>query len=55
LKTVLPRTNVPHHESMGSLAQFIETHTTYPYELIRANLERLGCDPLKGSSHSGRH
>lgn len=55
LKTVLPRTNVPHHESMSSLAQFIETRTTYPYDLIRANLARLGCDPLEGSSRSGNH
>ncbi len=43
LKTVLPRYNTPWHHSMADLRGFIEQHTDYPYELIRANLDRLGC------------
>ena len=42
LKTVLPRHNVPWHDSMARLREFIEAHTSYPYELIRANVDRLG-------------
>lgn len=41
LKTVLPRTNDPRHDSLSDLQSFIEHHTPYPYELIRANVERL--------------
>jgi lipopolysaccharide biosynthesis protein len=39
---------VPQHESMATLGQFIEQQTDYPYELIRANLVRLGHHPLDG-------
>lgn len=49
LKAVLPRTGLPRHRSMGDLPQFIAAHTTYPYELIGDNLDRLGCAPLRGS------
>lgn len=41
---------VPIHESMGDLCHFIEQRTAYPYDLIAANLERLGCRPLDGSA-----
>ncbi|OIN81382.1 hypothetical protein BST29_19845 [Mycobacterium malmoense] len=43
LKTILPRYNTPWHDSMANLPDFIEEHTTYPYELIQSNVERLGC------------
>lgn len=43
LKTILPRYNTPWHESMANLRDFIEEHTTYPYELIQSNVDRLGC------------
>jgi lipopolysaccharide biosynthesis protein len=43
LKTILPRYNTPWHDSMADLADFIEQHTSYPYGLIRSNVERLGC------------
>jgi lipopolysaccharide biosynthesis protein len=43
LKTVLPRYNAPWHDSMAQLRTFIQQHTSYPYELIRSNVERLGC------------
>jgi lipopolysaccharide biosynthesis protein len=43
LKTVLPRYNDPWHDSMAHLREFIEQHTTYPYELIQSNVDRLGC------------
>lgn len=43
LKTILPRHNTPWHHSMADLPEFIKQHTTYPYELIQANVERLGC------------
>ena len=43
LKTVLPRRNDPWHDSIAHLQEFIEQHTSYPYELIQANLDRLGC------------
>lgn len=42
LKTSLPRYNSPWQDSMPLLHDFIEKHTTYPYEFIRANVERLG-------------
>lgn len=43
LKTILPRYNEPWHDSMVRLRDFLAQHTTYPYELIQANLDRLGC------------
>ncbi|BBX96083.1 hypothetical protein AWC15_07570 [Mycobacterium lacus] len=43
LKTVLPRYNTPWHHSMADLADFIGRHTSYPYELIQSNVDRLGC------------
>jgi lipopolysaccharide biosynthesis protein len=43
LKTILPRYNTPWHDSMANLHEFLEEHTSYPYELIQANLDRLGC------------
>ncbi|ORA18208.1 hypothetical protein BST16_02220 [Mycobacterium asiaticum DSM 44297] len=43
LKTVLPRYNKPWHDSMENLRNFIEQHTSYPYELIESNVNRLGC------------
>ncbi len=43
LKTILPRYNTPWHDSMANLREFLEEHTSYPYELIQANLDRLGC------------
>lgn len=43
LKTILPRYNTPWHHSMANLRGFIEQHTSYPYELIQSNTERLGC------------
>ncbi|MDT5181711.1 MAG: hypothetical protein QOJ95_5909 [Mycobacterium sp.] len=46
LKTVLPRRNEPRHHAMKNLREFIEQHTTYPFELIGSNLERLGIKPL---------
>lgn len=45
LKTVLPRHNVPWHDSMAQLRDFIETHTSYPYGLIQSNVDRLACGP----------
>lgn len=45
LKTILPRYNAPWHDSMAQLREFIERHTTYPYELIESNVDRLGCGP----------
>lgn len=49
LKTVLPRRNDPWHHSMADLQSFVEQHTTYPYELIAANVERLsGARPAGG-------
>jgi lipopolysaccharide biosynthesis protein len=43
LKASLPRYNDPWHDSMAWLRDFIENRTDYPYELIQANLDRLGC------------
>lgn len=43
LKTILPRYNEPRHDSMAHLRDFIERHTSYPYELIQSNVDRLGC------------
>ncbi len=43
LKTILPRYNTPWHDSMENLRDFIEQHTSYPYDLIQANVDRLGC------------
>lgn len=43
LKTILPRYNTPWHHSMANLRGFIEQHTSYPYELIQSNIDRLGC------------
>jgi len=43
LKIILPRHNDPWHDSMTHLRDFIEQHTTYPYGLIQANVDRLGC------------
>ncbi|MCV7442349.1 hypothetical protein H7K33_08940 [Mycobacterium paraense] len=45
LKTSLPRYNDPWHDSMARLRQFVQQRTDYPYELIQANLDRLGCGP----------
>jgi lipopolysaccharide biosynthesis protein len=45
LKTILPRYNDPWHDSMAKLRDFIEQYTDYPYELIRSNVDRLGCGP----------
>jgi hypothetical protein len=35
--------DTPWHHSMANLPDFIEQHTTYPYELIQSNVDRLGC------------
>lgn len=43
---------VPQHESITELREFIEERTSYPYDLIRSNLRRLGLDPLDGSGRS---
>lgn len=43
LKTILPRYNEPWHDSMTQLRKFIVENTSYPYELIQANVDRLGC------------
>lgn len=43
LKTILPRYNDPWHDSMAHLREFIERQTSYPYELIQSNVDRLGC------------
>ncbi|QNI06766.1 hypothetical protein GAN17_11010 [Mycobacterium kubicae] len=45
LKTILPRHNMPWHDSMAHLPQFLEQHTAYPYSLIEANVNRLGYGP----------
>lgn len=42
LKASLPRYNHPWHDSLASLDEFIEMHTSYPAKLIRSNVERLG-------------
>ncbi|WP_029121219.1 MULTISPECIES: rhamnan synthesis F family protein [unclassified Mycobacterium] len=42
LKASLPRYKHPWHDSLATLDKFIETHTPYPAELIRSNVERLG-------------
>ena len=39
----------PRHESMTDLRQFIEQRTSYPYDLISSNLNRLGCRTLDRS------
>lgn len=39
---------VPQHDALTGLRQFIERQTPYPYELIRSNLTRLGRNPLDG-------
>ncbi|WP_082614254.1 rhamnan synthesis F family protein [Mycobacterium sp. Root265] len=44
IKTVLPRTGSPQHDSLKHLRAFIEENTTYPYALVQFNLNRLGCD-----------
>jgi lipopolysaccharide biosynthesis protein len=43
LKTSLPRYNAPWQDSLTNLPDFLEQYTTYPYELIQANVDRLGC------------
>lgn len=43
LKTSLPRYKEPWQDSLTNLPDFLEQHTTYPYELIQANVDRLGC------------
>jgi lipopolysaccharide biosynthesis protein len=43
LKTILPRHNKPWQVSMAHLRDVIEQHTPYPYRLIQANVDRLGC------------
>jgi lipopolysaccharide biosynthesis protein len=40
LKTILPRSNKPRHESMAHLRDVIEQHTLYPYGLIQSNVDR---------------
>ncbi|MFV0495915.1 rhamnan synthesis F family protein [Mycobacterium sp.] len=42
IKTSLPRHNAPWQDSVPQLREFIEEHTDYPYDLIEANVERLG-------------
>jgi lipopolysaccharide biosynthesis protein len=42
LKASLPRHNAPWQDSVQRLREFIEQHTDYPYELIQANVDRLG-------------
>jgi lipopolysaccharide biosynthesis protein len=42
LKASLPRYNTPWQDSITNLREFIEQHTTYPYELIQSNVDRLG-------------
>jgi lipopolysaccharide biosynthesis protein len=42
LKASLPRNNTPWQDSLTNLREFIEEHTAYPYELIQANVDRLG-------------
>jgi lipopolysaccharide biosynthesis protein len=43
LKTSLPRHNKPWHDSMAHLRDFVEHRTSYPYQLIQSNVDRLGC------------
>lgn len=43
LKTSLPRYNTPWQRSVTHLREFLEQHTSYPYELIQGNVDRLGC------------
>ncbi|MCV7049048.1 hypothetical protein H7H82_00230, partial [Mycobacterium heidelbergense] len=42
LKASLPRYNTPWQESVAYLREFIEQHTSYPYDLIQSNVDRLG-------------
>lgn len=42
LKTSLPRYNAPWQNSIAQLRDFLDQHTTYPYELIQSNVDRLG-------------
>jgi lipopolysaccharide biosynthesis protein len=57
IKTVLPRTGSPEHDSLKDLSAFIAAHTEYPYALIQANLDRLGCNaiPARPSEKRSRH
>jgi lipopolysaccharide biosynthesis protein len=41
LKTVLPRSRSPQHESLTTLRQFVEQKTSYPYAFIQSNVDRL--------------
>lgn len=42
LKASLPRYNTPWQDSLTDLREFIDRRTEYPYELIQANVDRLG-------------
>jgi lipopolysaccharide biosynthesis protein len=53
LKTILPRSNKPWHESMAHLRDVIERHTPYPYRLVQSNVDRLGPGvPSQVSQHA---
>lgn len=42
LKTNLARYNMPWHASMADLRAVIEQHTSYPFEFVQSNVDRLG-------------
>lgn len=42
LKANLARYDMPWHASMTQLREVIEQHTSYPFELIQSNVDRLG-------------
>lgn len=42
VKASLPRHNNPWRESVPQMREFIEKHTSYPYDLIQGNVDRLG-------------
>ena len=43
LKAAVPRQRWPEHDTLDHLREFVEQRTTYPYELLQHNLDRLGC------------
>lgn len=42
LKANLARYNMPWHASMADLRAVIEQHTSYPFEFVQSNVDRLG-------------
>jgi lipopolysaccharide biosynthesis protein len=42
LKANLARYEMPWHASMAQLREVIDQHTTYPFQLIQSNVDRLG-------------